>query len=238
MTPGPDESAYILTECLWEREPFTFTRIGDGVLCLAFGVTRYGRGEIPDANGLYLDHAALGRHMCQSIQTIATSSQRAFFGEVPEGMVDEWAVVLSWIENCELLSNNAVEHDRLSKDVHQFYKALAEDDRRKVYVATPPLAAGADFMRADFITFPEGQEAQDDLDLHDQISEQIIREGYEIVILSAAHAEKFIAAQVVPSCPFVTVIDIGSALDPMFVGPTRSGQMPMTVLHWFYKDLL
>jgi hypothetical protein len=235
MTPGPDESAAILRRHVHAQVPFSFVKIGDGVVCNIYGVTAYGRGDAPDANGLYL-RPETGALTLTALVKLADSPEACFFGELPEGLESEWAELVRLIGHRPFLSAHAVEHDRLSGDLLRFYTAVARDDRRKAYVAPVPLKDGARMMRADWVPVPLGQDWQDSRVEQDSLVRFL--GAYEVVLLSAAHAAKYVAGELIARDPSVTVIDLGSALDPLFWKPTRSGQVDRGTLEWAYAPLL
>jgi hypothetical protein len=234
-TPGPDESCAILRGHLQDCIPFSYVKIGDGVVCNIFGVTVYGRGEAPDANGLYL-RPETGALTLSALVKLADSPEQCFFGELPEGLAEQWAELCRLIGHRSFLSSHVVENDRPSMEVVGFYRDVAADPRRKAYVAPAPLQLGAKMMGADWVPVPLGQEWQDSRREQDTLIRFL--SAYEVVLLSAAHAAKYIAGELIERDPSLTVIDLGSSLDPLLWQPTRSGQVDRGTLRWLYADLL
>jgi len=49
---------------------------------------------------------------------------------------------------------------------------------------------------------------------------------------------KALIAGVLQVCPNISAIDAGSCWDPLFVGPSRTEQLPMELLKHEYRDWL
>ena len=61
---------------------------------------------------------------------------------------------------------------------------------------------------------------------------------WSILLLAAGRASKMIAAKLATQFPTRTIIELGSALDPLFVGRTRSEQVEPEKAREYFKELL
>jgi hypothetical protein len=59
-----------------------------------------------------------------------------------------------------------------------------------------------------------------------------------IFVFCASLPAKSWIAELLGFAPNISCIDAGSAFDPLFVGQTRSDQLPMDLLVWEYRDWL
>lgn len=225
MTLSADTSALLLTAHLRERSPFTFVRYGDGDLYCYFDKPPYGTGT-PDVNGESATFD-LNARLREATREFGRLPIRLFVGDFAArsagtlGMTNEWAQVLDVLGHVSLLDVEALLIHRLSPAVVDFYRAARLDPRPSVYLAPERLTGAADWLGADHIdsTATEAHRHIDDF-------ARTLADGpWEIVYVSAGRSTKPIIAEAAKERPSMTYIDLGSALEPLFIGRTRSGQI-------------
>lgn len=112
----------------------------------------------------------------------------------------------------------------LTETLRSFYDAIRNSRRKKIYIANKKLAKAQHFLGLDYFTeVPE----RDAYTCKDAVLKQLkfllsVEKGPVMVLTSCSILAKVIAAFVVEFRPNAIVIDLGSALDPLFIGNTRA----------------
>jgi len=244
MTPSADESAVFLTNKLKAREPFVFTKFGDGDLYWMSGK------PVPIAGGenyrpgidaelrqaartlAGLPHVYFGDQMtCGSGPYLKTEQDALRYRHTPGANYRYDDIPDSrWLHfECLLIH-------RLSPELLEFYRVLKADSRRKALLAGPQVAEVGSIMlgAVPLICHPNNAHLtakRDTVFLGEPTK-------WDILLLSAGRASKMIAAALAPKFPDRTIIELGSALDPLFVGRTRSEQVETEKAREYFKGLL
>jgi Galactoside-binding lectin len=101
-----------------------------------------------------------------------------------------------------------------------------------VFVGPGRLAGAAEMIRARHVVAPLAT-AHDDVD---RIVDEIEASPWDIAVLSAGRGAKIVEARIARADK--TVIDTGSAFDPLFVGPTRTLQIDSRAARSYFRHLL
>jgi mannosyltransferase OCH1-like enzyme/glycosyltransferase involved in cell wall biosynthesis len=120
--------------------------------------------------------------------------------------------------------------------LHDFYKAIRESSRHKAFVGPGRLSRAASMLGADFVEVPEKDAFAEADSIWDRLKGTVAYGG--IVLLSCGPLAKVLAARIMRDNPSVTCIDTGSSFDPLFLGSTRTNQVPQAELQGLYADLL
>lgn len=232
-----DRGAEHLVSKLLAGEQFNFVRVGDGVLFLVYGASSYGRGELPDANGI-IYKPEVGERTRAALFALSRWPH-TIVGEPPIGaeiVATLWDHLEAELGYPPTVPTYSLEHCRTSRQVQDFFKILAADTRTKVYVGPAEHAGAAKMLRADLCPIPLGQEFQDSWEAQEQVADELNRSGASIIVYAAAHAAKFIMAHC--SNDKRTQVDIGTSLDTLFGPPTRRNQLSTPMMQFLYAELL
>ena len=221
-----DSTLKIFTDKIKKGENFVFTKLGDGeLLCLSGAV-----GNNCDAHPYSKDLAdklvdAFRRF--SNRENVYIGEQRDFFSKEKEAFVKEYGLRFNWVD-CNILLNRK---GSCTPELHDFYKAIKESTRKKVFVGPKRLSGVASMLNADHITVPEINAFSEYYSILEAFKEM----SGCIYLFSAGMMSK----------PLIEIlssenicIDLGSAFDPLFVGETRTNQETKEVLGQFYADLL
>lgn len=238
-TPTADESAATLTQHLRQKIPFFFIRLGDGAIeC----IHEHDRKRHTCDGEVYSPE--LGRDLLGAWDALTAGGTKVFAGDWQSasfgGFSGHNREAERWDELTtgrpfEWLHFEALLLMRESKALVDFYRAIREDRRRKVYMGPAKNAGAARFLRAyhhvtgmvpDLITQRERLVAG--LDAFEA----------EVVLYGAGMAGNVVAVDHWGRHPDRTYISLGSALDPLFGHKTRSQQLPAATLRRMFKGML
>ena len=221
-----DVTFLVMGENIRNGDNFSFVKMGDGEMLAMLG-----------AQGANCDGQSYGEKLAKSLKEAYKS-----FSDKPWIRITRWKLpgMEKEIENFEkelgilctedhdLLMNRVGE---ISSDHYEFWKTIKESKRRKIFVGPERLSGIVNFLNVDQMKIvPQSNAFDKDMDFKP--------EKDDIWLFSAGLASKAWIAEVLKMCPNVTCIDSGSAFDPIFVGGTRTNQLPQAYLKEFYKDLL
>jgi len=234
MTPDMDESARILTRMLRERKPFFFARIGDGAIELLSGKP-----------GKTCDGEEYSPELADQIWDVldALEDSHAWLGDwrtatngSPPRLMDSWLIKVIPTEK-RLLHFEALLLNRESDALVDFYRAVREDTRRKMHLGQDtPSRETADFLCAhhQWMTCPRGG-------VYDELGDivaAIESAAPDVLLFGAGLAGLVAAVRYWVKHPDSTCIHLGSALDPLFFGKTRNGQLSQYKCMEMFKDML
>lgn len=236
--PTADESAALLTEQLTSRRPFFYVRYGDGAIeCMWKPGSRHtcdGEMYSPDLAAALGD--AWGDLIAEALAgatVFAGDWQSASFGNGsghnPE--LDHWKKLIAgapfrWLHFEALLLM------RESQALVDFYKAVRWDRRRKVYMGPIKNSGAARFLRANHMVTPM---APDLIAQREKLGAQLDAYEAEVVLYGAGMAGNVVAVDAWKRNTDRTYISLGSALDPLFSGRSRSQQLPAHVLRQMFR---
>jgi hypothetical protein len=216
----------LLVDLLAARDPFVHVRFGDGDIFFmsATGPQMTADGEewspglqakLVDAFGRCVD--CVPRLLLGDIETY----------DVSDGCEDEWLVVLPEADMrrdgpVELVHMEALRAAR--GHALPLYKAIADDPRRKMYVAPDYLRGAATMLGADLFPVPLRTAY-----LHaGEAAHAIASGGYEVALFSAGRGGKVAQGMLACRADDLVQIDVGSGLDLMFGGVRRGTDAGVT----------
>jgi len=235
-TPGPDASAKILAEMVRRRVPFFFIRYGDGAIECIRGL---GRGSTRDGEEY---SPALGKLLLDAWNSVI-GSPGAVVGDWRSASFDARSEYSRYTEEYEQLLGDA--HPLLlhfeslllmreSEELVDFYRAVKEDPRKKLFMGPAGNAGAAAMLGAEFLEVP-----MTNLLLHTgRLSDELITRDFDVLLYGAGMAGTIPAARCFQKFPQRTFINLGSAMDPLFRGTTRRQQLTTARARALFAELM
>lgn len=122
-----------------------------------------------------------------------------------------------------------IEWNDLNK-VKCFYETL-KNVGDKVYVCPEKLNEAKSFLNCDIVNVKGNQAFSD----YEMVRDRLLKSNYSVFMYSCGLMSKVLIADILKEKPNTTHIDIGSGLDNMFLGITRSYQLDKTEIQNLYK---
>ncbi len=202
-----------------QSENFSFIKLGDGeIICM--------EGH----EGHNIDKHPYSKELGQALR-----DSFAYLSSLPNTHITSWTIgykerqeALGFKQNADgrLLIHQDINYPKLN-----FFRALKDSPRRKIFVGPERLKEVVKFLNVDlFIEVP--------LINSWQTSFFFTPSDNDILIFSAGMPSKVWIAKLLQKNPNITCLDVGSGFDPIFGFHTRSHQLPTEVLKLFYKELL
>lgn len=120
----------------------------------------------------------------------------------------------------------------------EFYSEIKKSNRKKIYVG-PKVMDGVNKMlnTSIFVEIPKINAFNDSDRILEDIKSTLIDDS--IVLLTVGLMSPYISSEILKINKNVTILDIGSGLDPVFIGSTRSGGQasPSDSIN-YYKNIL
>lgn len=232
------------TEKIKNNENFSFVKLGDGEIDCMIG-----------RNGTNCDNHNYSNELAEKLKEsfIELSKQGALFGDwfnsnPPRNQRD--------VENINYYSNFINSNNltiklvrpfevlltgwgNLSNDnLLNFYKVVKETKRRKIYVGPKVMEGVNKMLNTDYFVEIPKTNAFDDRDrILSEIKNTLIDDS--IIILTVGLMSPYISSEILKTNKNVTILDVGSGLDPVFIGSTRSGGQasPSDAIN-YYKTIL
>lgn len=234
-----DASAVLLTAKIRAREPFYFLRYGDGALECMLGRP----GGTCDGERYT---AELGLALVRAIRQVI-ASETLWLGDWMSASFDPSTEATRYRELYEALivgARNPLLHFealllmRESEALVDFYRAIKEDPRRKVFIGPQSCAGAAKMLDADHCIVPITP------DLHryfEQASTMRLWDAVEreeILLYGAGMAAHPQVVECWKRRPDLTYVNLGSAMDPLFRGATRRQQISRDRARALFRELL
>lgn len=238
-TPTADQSAAILADHLRRREPFFFIRYGDGATECIFDPKKHRH----TCDGEFYTED-LGKMLLLTWRKLANGRETVFAGDWQSASfggktgnnreLERWHALTSNVP-FRWLHFEALLLMRESTELVNFYRAVREDRRRKVYMGPQRNAGAARFLGAFHLVTPMIPDL-----IHRRLNMVASLEAFspEIVLYGAGLAGNVIAVDHWERHPDHTCISLGSALDPLFGPRTRTQQLPPQVLKRMFRGML
>jgi hypothetical protein len=159
---------------------------------------------------------------------------KEFLWDKPNLFISEWANKDSRVFFDALLSH---EDNYLTEDLKEFYKLLKDDPRPKYYFARDRNKEACKVFNMQFIEVPW----PNSYSYLEQVKQQVkeIAKPDIIILFSCGMLAKIMIYECFKIEPNMTVLDMGSAFDPMFVGSTRSEDPDQHLrVKEFFNDIL
>jgi len=204
------------TEKLRNKEPFSFIKIGDDcVFCI--------NGQEGTNAELHPYSPELSKHMREAYDYM---------------LKQEDVYVAEW-NNPKLTFFDALllhEDEYLTEDLKEFYRLLKDDPRPKYYFARERMKPACDVFKMTFAEVPYPNSYAHYKEVMAKVKE--IAKPRVIILFSCGMLSKIMTYECHKICKDMTVIDLGSAFDPLFVGSTRSSDPDQHLrVKEFYNDI-
>jgi len=235
---GRDDSVRILTERIRQQQPFVFIKFGDGALECIYRTNQCKHTcDQEEYTSELAEKLKWAWHVLMRQPDIyAGDWMTASFTDDCQDhkYIPEWEKFIAgyhpnWLHfECLLIMSE-------SQAVVDFYRAVKEDCRRKVLVGRPEMDRAAFMLGAEYVPIPMTTNL---LPYVDYMVAEVERHEPEVVLYGAGMAGNIAAALLKQRHPDWTLVSIGSALDPIFVGRTRTDQLSQLQAHHLFRDLL
>jgi len=231
MTLTADESAQLLALRLLKGIPVAFFRFGDGLIeCLLHRDMRTNTcdGEV---------YSGAMAFELRRIFELVIRTPEAFLGDWLRG--PNWPYQADWLDLtrrrvCGLLHFEALLLMRESETLRDFYQAARDDPRRKVFMGPCWNAGAARMLRARHLVVSDHN-----LFAHlDHVRELLSDYDPEVLLFGAGMAGNIPVVEHWQAHPGRTYINLGSAMDPLFKGRTRSQQITTARARALFAPLL
>lgn len=232
-----DESAAVLTNKIYRQEPFFFVRYGDGALECITGK----RGMTCDREP-YTE--ALGAHLFTAWKALRggknvyvgdwlsasfdPTSEHARYAEDYAALIDGWTPQ-GWLHFETLLLM------RESEALVEFYRAVKGDTRRKLFMGPVECAGAAKMLGAAHLATP-----MHDLFRHvDRLTHELETREFDVLLYGAGMAGNIPAVRNWWAHQDRTYVNLGSAMDPLFMGRrSRRQQISPERARGMFRELL
>lgn len=230
-----DQSAEVLTGKIQRKEPFFFVRYGDGAIeCISGkpGQTRdfevYSRAlgaDLLSAWGALMSGANIYVGDWQSA-SFDTGSEYARYAKEYAALIGTARPTFLHFEALLLM--------RETTAVADFYRAVKADTRRKLFMGPAANAGAAKMLGAEFLETP-----MRNLFAHsERLTEELMSRDFDVMLYGAGMAGTIPAVRCWERFPERTYVNIGSSLDPLFMGRTRLQQLHPAIVRGIFMDLL
>jgi hypothetical protein len=128
-------------------------------------------------------------------------------------------------------------HNTVSEHKFNFFKAIKQTSRKKIFVGPERLSQVCKFLNiSTHVKVP----LINAYESYDTILSNCLEETTDnaIFIFSSSMPSKSMIHKILERHPNVTCLDAGSSFDAIFVGGTREGQLEPSLLQTFYRELL
>jgi len=239
-TTTPEDGTKITDTTYFEKkirnkEPFVFIKFGDADLfCMQ------GRNMVCDGQSLSAKLAKL------TIQCFAKvlKQKNVYMGDWVDDVqrtpqlqkiyLLRFGITPNFTDFDLLLS---VETNMQNNKLFNFYKAIKESDSNKIFIGPRRLHGVINMLNIDeYIAVP----LKNSFGKYEKIKSKLLKTvgKKNILILACGRTAKPLCKDVLASNPDITIIDAGSAFDPIFIGPTREKQCSIKQCEKYYKRIL
>lgn len=239
MTPSADASAIILTERIRSHQPTLFLRFGDGAVECIHGPSNPKFNHTCDGE---VYSPALGAYLRLALRAVnGGDTENVFFGDwrTAESPGSKPQRILEW--EClirpntrKLLHFEALLLMRVSEALLDFYRAVRADRRRKLFVGPACNHGAARMLQADHLVVPD----RDLFASTPWIRTQLDRLDPQLVLFGAGMAGNGPVIGHWSEHQDRSYIALGSAMDPLFKGRTRSNQIRQDQAQKLFKEML
>jgi hypothetical protein len=240
-TPSADASVALLTDKLLRNEPFVFTKFGDGDLWWLAGTG----AEYPNAYGeRYTEEAR--RDLIVAADELA-GMPHAYFGDqltCRSGpyLETEQTVYLAGVRESAWLHFETLLIHRLTPELLNFYRVVSKlPQKDKILCCGSKYRWGATVLKSRYMSTHNSESHLTWRDTRSFLAGNKGRpwnEEWKYLFLSCGRASKMIAATLAVQFPDRTIIELGSALEPLIIGRTRSEQIDSAAAREYFKELL
>lgn len=235
MTPSADKSAAIMADHLRNQEPFAYLRYGDGALESIYGGSAgYGTcdGE-PYAPWLAPKLLKAWTEFASAPGVYVGDWGTASF-DGPMTHTGPWSMLM-FGERPRFLHFEALLLMRESEALVDFYRAVREDPRRKLYMGPERNSGVGEMLNADHLYTP-----MQDLDQGwVGYTAHVLKESkFDVLLFGAGMAGVLPVVECWKQFPDRTYIHLGSAMDILFRGRSRRQQIPVERARRMFSEML
>ncbi len=233
-TLSADDSALYMTSLLRGGRPFLFLRYGDGAIECIFGL---GRGQTCDHEPYTQELGAALLEVwdsCVGAPNVYVGNwlSASFGNDRSTEYASEYAQLLGK-RDPHFLHFESLLLTRPSQALLEFYRGVKQDTRRKVYLGPAEHAQGARALGCRHVITPmSGLFAQ-----VDRLTGQLAGMDFDVLLWAAGMAGSIPVIRSWQKHPERTYINLGSALDPLYRGRTRSGQLTQHQARQFFHGV-
>jgi hypothetical protein len=209
---------------------FSFTKFGDGeAICMSMNFKE------GDSNCDYQSYSLQLSIKLIEAYLFFTLKENVFIGEwnfgdiyedILKNILNRNNLKLQYAPYSTMLN---VEGGRLD-ELKSLYETIGNSNKRKVYICPEKLNGAKSLLKCDVLNIPEREAFYQ----YEHIVTHLLNSDYEIFLYSAGLLSKVLISDIMKKNPNTTHIDIGSGLDNLFVGETRSSQVEYNELNKFY----
>ena len=220
----------VFKEKLEKNIPFSFTKFGDGEIICILKFFKEG-----DSNCDYQSYSEkLSNKLVESLN-FYSNKENVFigewnFGDYYEGKFKDFLkendIKLNYVPYSSLLH---IEGANL-KNLKSFYLQL-KNIKNKIYVCPQKLNIAKRLLNCDLINVKENEAFSD----YEQIKDHLLNNNYDVYLYSCGLMSKVLIADILKEKPNTTHIDIGSGIDNLFLGQTRTYQIETRKLKKIYQ---
>lgn len=220
---------FLLAGMLESQRPFVFVKFGDGEFeCMAGGA-----GQNCDGQEYSPD---LQRALIESWQFLTGLDNARLTCWCPERIAKRLPAEVS-LNGRAYLDHDALLFHEMGPGLEAFYRVLMADRRQKVLVAPTQLAPAATLLGCHrFVEVPRPGAFSCRQEIFRKMTNQDTRKA--IFLFCAGPAAKVLIADLIRADQTVTCLDLGSALDPIYIGETRTGQPIAFQARQFFARLI
>jgi len=240
-------SAYI-----YNNVNFSFIKFGDGELFCMMGANGQNCDQHPYSPGLKEKLLNAWNYFCN---TPANNIYVAEWGDQPGSFSTPQYIaprqnpnvpVFRFLQdlisqspnhNFNFVNYEIIMHNTVSEHKFNFFKAIKESSRKKIFVGPERLSGVCRFLNIQtHVKVP----LINAFESFDTILTNTLNEVAEnaIIIFSSSMPSKSMIHLIHERFPNITCLDAGSSFDAIFVGGTREGQLEPGLLQIFYRDIL
>lgn len=228
---NPDQSAVILTVQLEKQCPFIYVRFGDGALeCINGKIGRTCDGEIySDALGLELTRVWNLLFKKRNVY-IGDWFSASFNSKSPNGLYEfeynrlvKSALTQKDARQPHWLHFEALLFMRTTPLLLNFYKAIRNDNRKKLLMGPKEWYPASKILKTDFLEIPVSPTLF--YNHLEELKQELALRDFDVLLYGAGMAGNIPVIDHWNAMPEKTYINLGSALDPMYRGRTRQQQI-------------
>ena len=234
-TKSADQTAQLFTRKLLAHEPFVHIRYGDADYDWMMGGSGHTCDQEFPRPGIGED---LGKAWLQlwSRPDFYLGDIETFKTPATDAIRDFAATLLETQDHTRLVHTEALLIHRLTPDLLAFYRTLRAEKRRKVLVGPMRIAAASEMLDARHVLV-SATKANEVQALKMTVA-TVETFDWDILLTCCGRASKLLAGELAVKHPNRTIIELGSGLDPLFVGRTRSEQVSMHEARKYFAEML
>lgn len=224
------------TDKIQNKEPFVFVKFGDGdLLCM--------QGRKGSSCDGQVFSPKLAESLVQSFSSILQRSN-VYMGDWTDELHQVPQMQKKYLSHFKIKPNFtdfdlflSVENNMQDDKLLNFYKAVKQSNKNKLFIGPKRLHGVIDMLDIDeYIVTP----VENCFDKYEEIKNKLLSRisDDDIVIFACGKTSKPLCRDILALEKNTTIIEAGSAFDPIFVEITRSKQCSTEQCKEYYKELL